>query len=64
MKDDVTYVRSELEKYDPYLHDEIMKGYVQQWREGVDNEAVIFRKQNAGRRKANAWLRQTNHRRG
>lgn len=57
-REDVIYVRSELRKHDRSRHDAIMNGYMEKWREGVNSEAVEQKKQNAGRRKGNNWLRE------
>lgn len=61
MREDKEYVMRQLGKYPSDYWPKIMKGYVQQWREGVDSEELQFKKQNAGRVRANTWLRETDH---
>ncbi len=61
IKDDREYVYRELRKYPTEFWLRIIKGYVEKWRQGVDEEKVSYRKQNAGRKKANIWLRETKH---
>lgn len=58
LKDDVKYVRHELSRFNYYQHDAIMNEYMDQWRQGVNDEPIEHRKQNKGRVRANNWLRE------
>jgi len=61
LKDDRMFVRNKLKKYDPFHHDRIVNGYMDQWRIGVNSVEIEYKKQNAGRYMANCWLRDENH---
>ena len=56
LKGDKAFVIAKLDRVPKHRWVELMQGYIQAWREGMDSEEVIFRKQNAGRFKANQYL--------
>jgi hypothetical protein len=57
LRDDITFLRSRMSSV-PIKEQRtvILRRYVQEWCEGMDNESVSFKKQNKGRFKANTWL--------
>ena len=56
LKDDRTFVLSRLDRIPTRLWVEAMQGYIKEWRDGMENEPVEHKKENAGRFKANQYL--------
>ncbi len=61
LRDDRKYVTEQLNQYPTECRAGILKGYLREWKEARDSEPVSYRKQNAGRYRANKWLRETEH---
>jgi len=63
LEDDKEFVLNQLKRFPAEKHNEVFKGYIDAWRVGVDEEEVSYKKQNAGRYKANQYLLYTEHKR-
>lgn len=60
LADDLAFLRWQLPRTTP-ARNAAASEYVRRWHEAMDGEPVQYRKDNAGRRAANTWLRSNNH---
>lgn len=57
LPDDRVFLLRRLPTNDTPARSRLISGYREQWFAGMDAELVEYRKQNAGRSRANTWLR-------
>ena len=58
MKEDCVFIRSQLSRFPEKSKHNIFKGYLDEWRIGKEKEPVIYKKENAGRYRANIWIQE------
>ena len=59
IKDDKYHLWKMLKSIPPAAHHKTITEYLRQWQVGFDAEPIEYRQQNAGRFRANVWLRTT-----
>ena len=62
LKEDRDYVMARLDRIPTRLWVETIQKYIKEWKDGIDNEPMGHKKQNAGRFRANQFLLSTSER--